>query len=141
MHRGRWKTRDYRRSWRLPGPLTRTAEDLEAVLRVLGGPDEPESISLTWRLPAPRHQRLRDFRIGYVLEDSTTPVSSEIKPAFESAVRALEKAGARLKPGWPAGFSLSKLFSTYSTMLAAFVISRAPGRAGEATDGIRPYAR
>jgi amidase len=94
------------------GPMARTAEDLEAAMHVLGGPDEPDSIALTWRLPTARHEQLRDFRIGYVLEDPTARVSSETQPVLETAVRALEKAGARLKPGWPAEFSLSELFST-----------------------------
>src|SRR5262249_39185398 len=53
-------------------------------------------------------------------------VSSEIKPALESAVRALEKAGARLQLGWPPGFSFSELFSNYFAMLMAFSFSVAP---------------
>jgi amidase len=108
------------------GPLARTAQDLEAAMRVLGGPDAPDSVAYSWRLPAARHQRLRDFRIGYVLEDPTMRVSSEIKPAMESAVRALEKAGARVQPGWPPGFSFPELFSTYYAMLVSFFFSVAP---------------
>lgn len=108
------------------GPMARTAEDLEAAMRVLGGPEAPDSVAYTWRLPAPRHNQLRGFRIGYILEDPTMRVSSEIKPALESAVRALEKAGARVQPGWPAGFSLSELFSHYLVMLWAFTFSMAP---------------
>ena len=73
-----------------------------------------------------RHTRLRDFRIGYVLEDSTLPVSSEIKPALESAVRTLEKAGVRLRPGWPPGFSISELSSNWYTMVMALIFSLAP---------------
>ena len=107
------------------GPMARTAEDLEAAMRVLGGPEAPDSIAYTWRLPAPRHQQLRGFRVGYVLEDPMSPVSSEIKPALESAVRALEKAGARVQHGWPPGFSLRDLFSTYFFMLAAFSFASA----------------
>ena len=108
------------------GPLARTAQDLEAAMRVLGGPDAPDSIAYAWRLPPPRHERLRDFRIGYILEDPTARMSSEIKPALESAVRALERAGARVQPGWPSDFSLSELFATYSAMAAAFLLSGAP---------------
>src|SRR5215471_14648193 len=55
------------------GPLARTAEDLEAAMRVLGGPEAPESVAYSWRLPAPRRERLGDFRIGYVLEDPAMP--------------------------------------------------------------------
>lgn len=108
------------------GPMARTAQDLEAAMRVLGGPDPPDSVAYTWRLAPPRHKRLRDFRIGYLLEDSTLPVSSEIKPALESVVRALEHAGARLQPGWPPNFSISELFSNWYTMAMALIFSLAP---------------
>ncbi len=108
------------------GPMARTAQDLEAAMRVLGGPDAPDAVAYTWRLIPPRHERLRDFRIGYVFEDSTMRVSSEIKPALESAVRAFENGGARLQPGWPPGFSISELFSNWYTMVMALIFSLAP---------------
>ncbi|MDX2153305.1 MAG: amidase family protein [Bryobacteraceae bacterium] len=108
------------------GPMARTAEDLEAALRILGGPEEPESIAYSWKLPPPRHTQAAGFRVGYVLDDPLMPVSSEVKPALEAAVRSLEKAGAKLKPGWPAGFSLSQMFDNYLTMLMAFSFSVAP---------------
>ena len=108
------------------GPMARTAQDLEAAMRVMGGPDPPDSVAYSWRLAPPRHKRLCDFRIGYLLEDSTLPVSSEVKPALESAVRALEKAGVRLQPGWPPGFSLSELFSNWYTMVMALIFSLGP---------------
>jgi amidase len=108
------------------GPMARTAEDLEAALRVLGGPEAPDSVAYSWRLLPPRRERLRGFRIGYVLEDPISPVSSEIKPALESTVRLLEKAGAKLHSGWPENFSLGELLSTYTFMLSAFLFSVAP---------------
>ncbi len=108
------------------GPMARSADDLEAAMRVLGGPEAPDSIAYTWRLPPPRHERLRDFRIGYVLEDPMTPVSSEVKPVLESVVRAIEKAGARVQRGWPKDFSFQQLYSTYLTMLSAFSFSVLP---------------
>ncbi len=108
------------------GPLARTAQDLETSMRILGGPDAPDSIAYNWRLPPPRHERLEAFRIGYILEDPVMRVSSEIKPALESAARTLEKAGAKLQVGWPSDFSFRDLFSTYSAMLGALMISLAP---------------
>jgi amidase len=108
------------------GPMARTAEDLEVALGVIGGPEAPDSGAYSWRLPEPRHRRLREFRIGYLLEDPMMPVSSEIKPALESVVRACEKAGARLQPGWPPGFSLAEFYSTYLFMLGAFLFSTMP---------------
>jgi amidase len=60
------------------------------------------------------------------LDDPAMRVSSECRPALESAVRALEKAGAKLQPGWPPGFTLSEMFSTYLFVLSAFAFSTAP---------------
>jgi amidase len=108
------------------GPMARTAEDLDSAMRVLGGPEPPDSLAYSWQMPAPRHERLRDFRIGYALEDPLMKVSSEVKPALESAVRALEKAGAKLQPGWPPGFNFSEMFSTYFFLLSAFLFSVTP---------------
>jgi amidase len=108
------------------GPMARTAEDLEAGLRILAGPEQPDSIAYSWRLPAPRHQSLRDFRIGYLIEDPAFPVSSEVKPCLESIVRTIGAAGARLRPGWPPGFPLREFTETYLFMLGAFSYSVSP---------------
>ena len=81
------------------GPMARSAGDLEAGLRILAGPEAPESKAFQWTLPAPRHRALRDFRIGYLLDDPAAPVSAETKSVLESAVRACERAGATLKEG------------------------------------------
>jgi amidase len=91
------------------GPMARSADDLEAALRVLAGPEAPEAKAFRWTLPEPRHQRLCDYRIGYVLSDPVAPVSAETRAVFEQAVRACEKAGAKLVEGWPDGFRLPEL--------------------------------
>lgn len=108
------------------GPLARTAEDLEAALRIIAGPERPDSLAYSWKLPPPRHTNLREFRIGYVLDDPLMPVSSEVKPSLESSVRALEKAGAKMQQGWPQGFSFREFFGAYQYMLAAFTVSTSP---------------
>ena len=108
------------------GPMARAAEDLDAGLRVLAGNEPPESKALEWSLPKPRHKRLRDFRIGYLLEDPAAPVSPETKTVLESAIRACEKAGATIRHGWPDTFHLQELIETYSFMLGAFDFSVMP---------------
>src|SRR5260370_5846528 len=95
------------------GPMVRTAEDLEAGLRILAGTEPPDSKAFQWTLPKPRHQQLRDFRIGYLLEDPIVPLSTETKAVLESAIRACEKAGATVKQGWPAGFQFQDWLVTY----------------------------
>lgn len=108
------------------GPMARSADDLIAALKVLGGPVGPESRAMHWSMAAPRHEQLRDFRVGYVLEDPYCPVASDVKAVLEQAVRAAEKAGAKLTAGWPAGMQLERTVETYWFLLMAFTISVAP---------------
>jgi amidase len=45
---------------------------------------------------------------------------------LESAIRACEKAGAAVTPGWPDGFRLQELFEIYLFLLGAFDFSVMP---------------
>src|SRR5207247_189708 len=60
------------------GPLVRSTRDLTLALEVLGGANGGDAKAWTWRMPAPRHSRLKDFRIGYVLDDPFAPIGSEV---------------------------------------------------------------
>ncbi len=108
------------------GPMARSAEDLEAGLRILAGPESPGSKAFQWTLPKPRHDRLRDYRIGYLLEDPFLPVSGETKAVLQAAIRACEKAGANVQQGWPAGFQFQEFLETYFFLLCAFDFSVMP---------------
>jgi amidase len=104
------------------GPLARDARDLALALNVLGGPAGDEALAWTWRMPPPRHTRLHDFRIGYVMGQRTLtspdapvitiggarlsrnePIASDVLDIYEKLLSALARAGARLEQGWPAG--------------------------------------
>jgi amidase len=108
------------------GPMARSADDLELGLRLLGGPEPPAAKAFRWTLPECRHPSLRDFRIGYVVEDPAVPVSAETKDAIEAAIRACERAGATLRAGWPDGFRFQELLDTYFFHLGAVVLSLTP---------------
>jgi amidase len=105
------------------GPMARSAEDLLAAMRLLGGPADYSSKAWKWELPPSRHENLRDFRVGYVLDDPYCPLTPEIKAAMEKAVRSLEKAGAKLKQGWPVGLKIEELFENYMFQLNSFMYS------------------
>ena len=118
------------------GPMARTADDLEAALRVLAGFEAPETRALQWRLPAPRHERLQDFRIGFVLEDPAVPVSSDTLVVIESAIKACERAGATVTRGWPPGVDFEQLLDTYFYLLGALDFSLTPP---DAREMVRPH--
>jgi amidase len=128
------------------GPMARSADDLEAGLRVLAGPEPPESKAWQWTLPKARHKKLSEYRVGYLLEDPAVPVSGQTKSVLEAAVRACEKAGATLKQGWPEGFRFPEMLDTYFFLLGAFDFSMMPPeRQQEVRSGLEtrsdPFAR
>jgi amidase len=103
------------------GPLSRSARDLALALNVLGGADVDAAKAWTWRLPAPRQTRLKDFRVGYVLDDAAVPVASDIGAVYEKTLAELGRAGATLEQGWPRGIDPQAQMPTFVYLLAALI--------------------
>lgn len=114
------------------GPMARSASDLLAALKVLGGPEGWDARAWKWELPPARGRRLNEFRVGYVLDDPMAPPAPDVRAVLENALENLAQAGAKMKPGWPAGFQPSALLDTYRHMLFAFEISMSPREAQQA---------
>ena len=109
------------------GPLARSARDLELALRALAAPDRDAAKAWTWRMPAPRHTRLEDFRVGYVFDDRIAPLSSEIGALYEEVLAALSRRGAKLTRGWPSGLDLQAHLPTFQFLVLALVTADAEG--------------
>jgi len=103
------------------GPLARSARDLALALHVLGGPEVGDAAAWTWEMPAPRHTRLQDFRIGCVLDDAMAPVTADVTSVYEHTLAELERAGAKVTRGWPAGFDIPAQLKTFNVLLMAMV--------------------
>ena len=103
------------------GLLARSAADLGLGLRIIGGPDVNESIAYSWRLPPARHRNLRDYRIGYVLDDVICPVTSDVRRVLVGAIDALRSAGARLTEGWPKRVVPAEEHVNYLLLLSEYV--------------------
>jgi amidase len=101
------------------GPLARSARDLVLAIEVLGGAHGDDARAWTWRLPTPRHKQLKDFRVGYVIDDRFAPVSSDVGAVYESALSSLSRAGVKLERGWPSGLDPQAQFRTYQYLLSA----------------------
>jgi amidase len=96
------------------GPLARSVEDLRMALKIIGGPVGWDAKAWKWQMPEPRGRSLKDFRVGYVIDDPIAPPTPEVKALLENAIARLERAGVRLKPGWPPGFKPAELLADYS---------------------------
>lgn len=108
------------------GPLARSGEDLMAALKVLGGPADEFAVAYRWEMPAPRHGALKDYRVGYVLDDPFCPTSSETLAVLEKALEAAEKAGCTLVEGWPKGIIPQRQAESYYYILSAIIDAMAP---------------
>lgn len=95
-------------------------------MRVLEGPAGDAARAYRWTMPEPRQKRLRDFRIGYVLDDAYAKPSSEVLALLEAAVRAVEKTGAKIERGWPQGVQPDAQFQNYWYLLSADLNGRLP---------------
>ncbi len=102
------------------GPLGRSAADLRTALRVTAGPEDPAAKAWSWRLPASRNTRLEDFRVGYVLDHDSAPVSSDVRNVLADAVEALAKAGATVVEGWPDGVDAAQNHETFGFHVQLF---------------------
>jgi amidase len=102
------------------GPLARSAQDLRLELEVIAGPTAPEAKAYTYRLLPPRGARLKDYRLGYVLDDPFCPVAPEVKEVLTGAVDALRKHGVEPEEGWPTGVDPQAAFDNYMRLLAGF---------------------
>ena len=111
------------------GPLARSARDLLGSLAVLGGPRAEAAPAWTWRLPPPRKTRLRELRVGYVLDDPRARVSADQAAALESVVAALGRAGARVTAGWPEGLDLDVQHRTYQFLMNSVFTAGLPPEA------------
>jgi amidase len=131
------------------GPMARSADDLLAALKLMGGPFAWDAKAWKWDLPASRAQSLKAFRVGYVLDDPSAPPLPEVKAILEQVIERLGRAGATLKPGWPSGYRHTDLFNNYRFHLMAFLFSVSPPeeqkewtKSGDPdTAGRTPFAR
>jgi amidase len=102
------------------GPLSRSARDL--ALRRRARRRRPDTArAWTWRPPAPRQTSLKNFRVGYLLDDDAVPIASDVAVVYEKALEELRRAGATLERGWPRGIDPRALMSTFGYLLGALI--------------------
>jgi fatty acid amide hydrolase 2 len=79
------------------GPLTRRAEDLIAVLRIIAGPDGVDPTTRALELGDPGSVSIAGMRVVVLEDTSVRPLSRELRDARERAAGALAAAGAHLE--------------------------------------------
>ena len=121
------------------GPIARSAGDLMLAMQVLGGPDGADAFAYRWSMPAPRRQRLQDYRVGFILDDAQCPLDAPVRKCLEEAVAALRKVGVPLREGWPRGVDPKAQYQEYLYQLYS-VSGMPPGMKPEALEGLAAKA-
>ena len=108
------------------GPLARSAVDLRTALCVTAGPEDPTAKAYSWKLPPPRHDQLKSFRVGVVLDHEQCPVSSDVGSALSNAVDSLARAGAKVEEGWPDGVEAVRQAESFGFHVQLFFAFQQP---------------
>lgn len=83
------------------GPLARSADDLALVMDLVVNPPLPQRKAISTRLPSPRKETLKTYRIGLWLDDPTYPVDSSVGDCLQGAADRLAAAGASVEEKRP----------------------------------------
>lgn len=83
------------------GPLARSADDLDLVMKLVVQPSLPQRGAISIRLPSPRKKTLKTYRIGLWLDDPAYPVDSSVGDCLQQAADRLAVAGASVKEKKP----------------------------------------
>jgi amidase len=103
------------------GPMARSAADLALELDVVAGPDEQwEGIGYKLALPAPRHDRLADYRVLVLHEHPMVPTAESVRGAIDALADRLGKSGCKVSHENPKVPDLVRTARNYAELLLAF---------------------
>jgi amidase len=109
------------------GPMARSANDLALELGVLAGPDElRDGIGYKLALPAPRHERLAEFRVLVVNAHPLVPTAASVDKALDGLTDHLAKAGCTVMRSNPKMPDLARTTRNYAELLEAFFAADLP---------------
>jgi len=102
------------------GPMARSAADLSLALDVIAGPDEPEAVAYSLKLPAPRHTSLQDFRVLVIDTHPAIPIDAATRKALLDLADRLAESGVKIQYASPLLPDLMVMARLYTQLLAAF---------------------
>jgi amidase len=106
------------------GPIARSADDLEAVLRAVAGPDEMDAVGYRLDLPPPIAERLDDFRVALLLEDPVGEVDESVRAPLERLGTFLERQGTKVVYGARPDIDSQEIFRLFMTLVRAATSTR-----------------
>jgi amidase len=106
------------------GPIARSASDIRLSLRAIAGPVGPAATTLECALSEPRHNRLRDCRVGVVLDDPDGRTTGPVGAALSDLIDDLAGRHVAITRGWPQQFDPRASQETFNYMIDAYLASK-----------------
>ncbi len=113
------------------GPLARTAKDLSLLFDVVAGPDHFEDTAWRLHLPAPRGEKLGDYKVGVLTSVMDISCSNETVKKLEALVSVLQQHGAETRDAEP-GIDFTQHFADYMRILNTMTSQTDPREQREA---------
>jgi len=117
------------------GPLARSAQDLEILLRAQAGPDEIMSRGYRLELPEAAFGELGDLRVAAMVNADCAPVSLACEARVEAVLEIIRSAGGQIDYDARPGFDLQQAHDVYETLLWSVMASRASDEAYDEVAG------
>ena len=109
------------------GPMARSAEDLEALLDVIAGPDDlDQGVAYRLALPPARHEGFAGYRVLVLDAHHQAATEASIAAAIGDLAAGLEKAGAAVSRGSELLPDLTFVSRLFARLLFASLAARWP---------------
>jgi amidase len=99
------------------GPMARSARDLEAMLKLLAGPDGVEAEAWSLRLPASTLREFKDFRVAVMITDPQSEVDLPLQDLIGRLGQYLAPRVAKISFEARPAFSTKEAFDVYIALL------------------------
>ncbi len=99
------------------GPLARSAEDLEIMLRLTAGPDWDRAGGWKLDLPPARVRDPKNLRVAVWIDDPYCDIDKESAGLLNNAAKALQDAGAHVDFNARPDFTLAEISEAYLVLL------------------------
>jgi amidase len=99
------------------GPMARSADDLQLLLDVVGGPSPLMQPGWHLKLPAPKPRKLQDFRVLFWFDDPLCPIASDMRAVYDELKLKLQDQGVTVTTGSPLNMNLETFYPTYLNLL------------------------
>ncbi len=108
------------------GPLARSARDLELALDIMAAPGTLEETAWSVKIPASRHNDLRDFRVALWADASAYPVDSACVSAMNEYADDLRRLGVKVNANARPEINTQQSYDIYLAALVGILSAGAP---------------